>query len=103
VSKQHELTAVAYDKKGKVICVAQNSYTKTHTQQAHYARRAGKPGAVYLHAEIRAILKANALRKQIHHLAVFRYDRKGRPALAKPCEICQLAIEEHGIKMVTHT
>lgn len=101
MSKRQELTAIAYDKKGRVISIGRNSYVRTHTIQFKYAAMAGKPGAIYLHAEIDAIIRARG--KPIHKLFVSRVGHHGKYALAKPCPICQRAIDAYGIKYVEHT
>ena len=100
MSRRYEITALAYDKRGRLLSVGRNSYTRTHPLQAKYGRRAGKPNAIYLHAELSALLKA---REQVHKLVVLRYDKDGNPALAKPCPACQLAIREFGVKNVEYT
>lgn len=100
MSKKHEITALAYDKRGKLLAVGRNSYVKTHPLQASYGRRTGRPNAVYLHAELAALVKAGAA---VHKLVVLRYHKNGTPALAKPCPACELAIHEFGVKIVEHT
>ncbi len=96
------LTAVIYDKRGKVISVGQNSYVKTHPLQAKYAALAGMPDKQFLHAEIHAIVKCKDL-SRAHKIFVSRWDKKGQPALAKPCPVCMSAIESAGIEIVEHT
>ena len=96
------LTAVIYDKKGRVLSVGRNSYTKTHTIQAMYAKSNGNPEAVFLHAEIDAIVRCRDL-SRAHKIFVARYERNGSPRIAKPCPICQSAIEAAGIKIVEWT
>lgn len=98
--RQH-IEAIAYDKRGREICRATNSYSKSHPIQHYFAKRAGKPGAIYLHAEIACLLRAG--RNVIHRLEIVRINKLGKPALAAPCPICQLAIEAWGIKHVIHT
>lgn len=100
MSRRYEITAIAYDKRGKVLSVGRNSYTKTHPLQAHYGRKSGRPNAIYLHAELRALLLA---REQVHKLVVLRYDKDGKPAMAKPCPACQLAIREFNVRQVEYT
>ena len=100
MARKYEITALAYDKLGKLLSVGRNSYTKTHPLQAQLGRRTGKPDAIYLHAELAALLKA---REQVWKLVVLRYDKEGKPALAKPCPSCQLAIKQFGVKHVEHT
>ena len=101
MSRRQHLTAIAYDKKGKIISIGNNSYVRTHTVQAKYAAKAGKPGAVFLHAEIDALIKARG--KPIHRIFVSRVSISGEYVLAKPCKICQMALAEYGVKIVEHT
>lgn len=98
--KRFELTAFAYDKRGRLLSIGRNSYIKTHSLQAKFAKKAGRPQAIYLHAELVALLKS---RQQVHKLVVVRYNKDGSPGNAKPCEICQLAIEAFNVKHVEHT
>lgn len=97
---KHQITALAYDKRGRLLSIGRNSYTKTHRLQAHYASKVGRPAAIYLHAELSALLKA---RGRVHKLVVLRYGKKGQPLLAKPCAACQLAIHDFNVKIVEHT
>ena len=98
--KRFDLTAFAYDKRGRLLAVGRNSYIQTHPLQAKFAKKAGRPQAIYVHAELAALMKA---RQQVHKLVVFRYNKDGSPGNAKPCEICQLAIEAFNVKYVEHT
>lgn len=100
MSKKHKITALAYDKRGRLLSVGTNSYIRTHPLQAKYGMKAGKPAAVYLHAELHALLKA---REQVHKLVIVRFHKNGQPALAKPCPACQLAIKDFKVKVVEHT
>lgn len=102
MTKKQVMTAIIYDKQGRVISVGQNSYIKTHPLQAKYAKRLGENEKVFLHAEISAITKCRDLTKA-HKMVVFRYDANGNPMLAKPCAICETAIDETPIKIVEHT
>ena len=100
--KQHHVTAVIYDRKGKVLSIGQNSYVKTHPQQAHHAKKVGLPEKQFLHAEIAAIVKCRNLKKA-HKIFVSRWSSEGSPLLAKPCPICESAIKAAGIHIVEHT
>lgn len=100
MSRKYDITAMAYDKKGKLLAVGRNSYVKTHPLQAKFAKEAGKEHAVYLHAELSALLKSRA---KVHKLVVFRYDAAGNPANSRPCAACQLAIKYFGVRHVEHT
>jgi len=101
-SNKHALTAVITDKRGRVLSIGQNSYVKTHPLQAHYAKKVGLHHKVYLHAEMSAIVKCRDLSKA-HKISIFRYNKKGDPMYAKPCPICQNAIEIAGIKNIEYT
>lgn len=100
-TQKYFINARCYDKRGKLLSVAFNSYTKTHPLQAYFAQRVNLPEKEYLHAEIAAILKAKG--KKIHRIVVERFDKHGQPALAKPCLICNEAIKAYGIKVVEFT
>lgn len=99
---RQDITAFCYDKRGKLLSVGHNSYVKTHRLQAYYGAKAGKPGRIYLHAELDALIKARKSGKDIHKLVVVRKGASGY-LLAKPCESCQLAIVEFNVKKVEHT
>lgn len=101
MNHKHLIVARAYDKRGRLLARSANSYTQTHPIQAKYARLAGKPNSIYLHAEIACLLRAGT--KPIHKLVVERYHKNGNPALAKPCVICQRAIRDWGVKIVEYT
>ena len=102
MTKRFTVTALIYDKRGRVLSVGSNSYVKTHPLQAEHARRAGEPYKVYLHAEIAAIVKCKSLDKA-HRISIFRFLEDGSPAEARPCCICQSAITAAGIKIIEHT
>lgn len=101
-SNQHVLTAIIYDKRGRILSIGKNSYTKTHTIQAFHAKKVGMEKKVFLHAEIDAIVKCRDLDKA-HKISVFRYGKNGKPLNAMPCPICQSAIKESGIKKIEFT
>jgi tRNA(Arg) A34 adenosine deaminase TadA len=102
MSSLQDITAIIYDKRGKVLAIGKNSYLKTHPYQAKMAHKCGMPEKQYLHAEISAIIKCRDLTKA-HRILVTRLNKHGEPALAKPCPVCQSAIDASGIKYVEHT
>lgn len=101
MSRKQIITAIAYDKHGNVLSIGKNSYVKTHTIQGKYAKKVGRPSAVYLHAEIDALIRAR--RKHVYRMFVSRVGRNGAYALAKPCPICQAALDDYGVKIVEYT
>lgn len=100
-SKKHLILAKCFDKKGNLLSVAHNSYEKTHPLQKQFAVRAGQPYREYLHAEMLAMIRAKG--KPIYKLTIERYDAKGNPMLAAPCEVCVAAIKEFQVKQVFYT
>lgn len=100
--KRHHIIATVRDKKGRVLAMACNSYTKTHPLQAKYASLCGLPDKQFLHAEVAVILRVRDLSKA-HSIKVERYNAKGLPVCAKPCIICQRVIDASGIENVEWT
>ena len=100
--KQFNIVATVYDKRGRKLTEGTNSYTKTHTLQAKFAVQVGLDDKVFLHAEISALSKLKKHHKP-YRIVVERYKENGEPALARPCPVCQAAIESHGITLVEWT
>ena len=100
--KKQNITAIIYDKRGRILSVGKNSYVKTHPLQAQLARKVGRIHCIFLHAEIQAIIKCEAIEKA-YRIVVTQYDNDNKPCLAKPCIICMEAISSVGIKVVEHT
>lgn len=95
-------TATVYDKHGRVLGTAQNSYIKTHPKQAAFAKKAKIPLACFLHAEVLAIIRAQK-NGTPYKISVERYFKNGETAMAKPCPICEIAIKESGISKIEYT
>ena len=102
MATKQEITAIIYDRKGRVLSVGKNSYFKTHTLQAKHAEKVGMPDKQYLHAEIHAITKCRDLDKA-YRIFVTRIGKNGQPMLAKPCPVCESAIRATGIEIVEWT
>lgn len=103
MSKQRQhVTSIVYDKSGRVLAIGQNSYVRTRKMQVFHAWKVGKPEKTMVHAEIDALSKVKDLRKA-HRIAVTRLLKDGSTALAKPCKVCQSAIEAAGIQVVEFT
>lgn len=99
---KHRIKAVIKDKKGRILSCGWNSYIKTHPIQAKYANQVNLPLKQYLHAEIHAITRCKDLDKA-YSIEVYRYTKDGKPANAKPCKICQKALQDIGIQHIYHT
>lgn len=102
MKQRQQITAVIYDRKGRVLSVGQNSYVKTHPLQVKHANKTGHPEKQFLHAEVHAIVRCRDLSKA-YRIFVSRWDKNGNEALAKPCPVCISAIRAAGIKIVEHT
>ena len=100
-SSKYLIIACTYDKRGSIIEIRYNNYKKTHPIQSYFAKKVGRPEAIYLHAEIYAILASKT--KDIYGIAVARIDRNGNCVLAKPCTICQEVIKAYGIQEIMYT
>lgn len=100
-TKRQDVTAFAYDKRGRLLAVGKNSYAKTHRLQAHYGNKAGNSSRIYLHAELDALIRGSK-RGCIHKLVVVRQGASGY-LLAKPCPSCELAILDYNVKITEHT
>lgn len=101
--RRFRVIARALDKKGRVICTRTNSYTLSHPVQKHFAVLAGRPEAIYVHAEIASLIASKKLGKEVHTLLIARVNNAGEAIQAAPCEICSLAIKKFGVKEIIHT
>jgi len=91
--------AAAIFKRKRLLAVGYNK-DKTHPLQGRFCKH---PDALFLHAEIDAILKCRDISKA-HRIFVSRHTRSGGFGSAKPCPICQDAINTMTpIKIIEHT
>lgn len=99
---KQNVTAIIYDKHGRVLSIGKNSYIKTHPLMSRLGDKVGRPQKIYLHAEVHAIIKCRNIDKA-YKMVIIRINNKGETMCAKPCPICELAIKEAGIKKVEFT
>lgn len=99
--RKHVIKATIFDKKGRVLSVGYNSYERTHPKMKKLACKVNLPHKEFLHAEVSALIKVKSGKP--YKILVERYDSKGRPKMAAPCPVCQLAIKQAGIKFVEYT
>lgn len=102
MTTRQQITAIIYDRRGRVLSIGQNSYVKTHPLQAHHAQKVGLDDKIFLHAEIAAITRCPDL-SRAYRILVTRYDSRGNPVLAKPCPVCASAIAATQIRHIEHT
>ena len=100
-NKQHIIVAHAYDKRGRILAVATNSYKKTHPLQSYFAEKVGQPERHFLHAEIACLVRCKD--QSIHTLRIWRYGKDGQLLCAKPCGICMEAIKAFGPKEIWYS
>jgi len=100
MNNRQQITAIIYDKRGRILSIGQNSYKKSHPRQAELAAKVGEPYKYFLHAEIAALVKC---RGTPYKIRIERKDKTGNLKLSKPCQICELAIKEAGIKFVEYS
>ena len=78
--------------KGKrIVAASTNLPAKSHPMQARYAQKSGHPRRIYLHAEMRCLLRAT---KSADTIYVARVSKYGDLRMAKPCATCSLALEQ---------
>ena len=88
--------AMFTDKRYNVLCVAGNTYVKTHPQQALWAKKIGSPDKQCLHAEMRAaiMLAKSGKANNAKFLYVAAVSTSGNILCAKPCAVCQMMLDE---------
>lgn len=93
---------VAFGTVGKrIVAVGINSFCDSSRRQRDLARRTRNPERVYDHAEVRLLARLGS--RHCTSVWVLRLLRDGRSGLAKPCEVCQLALRQQGIKHVWYS
>ena len=88
--------------KGKVVSKGVNQDTKSHPLQARLADIVGLGDKIYLHAEVSALVKC---RTDADTIVVARLGGHDHDELrnAKPCPICQLALQQAGITNIYYS
>lgn len=99
---KYRLCAIITDKRGRILSIGTNSYKKSHPRQAYYAVKCGNKDAIFLHAEIDALVKVKYTDTP-YAIYIARVNNQGQSRLAKPCNICLNAIKDAGIEKVYYT
>ena len=94
----YKIGAACFDKRKKLLSVGWNKQ-KTHTLQYKFACQVGQPLRAMLHAEIDALIKC---KHEAYYIVVVRLTKTGL-AIAKPCPVCERAIQEAGVKYILFT
>lgn len=99
-SKKFFVICAALDHHNNIISIGQNSYQKTHPMQSRLAIKSGNASREYLHAEIASLVKC---RHDVESIMVIRMTSKGLIRMARPCNICTLALREAKVRYVYYT
>ncbi len=88
--------------KGKrVLSVGVNSFVKSSSFQQECAKELGFHDKKYLHAEISGLIKCKSA--LINSILVISWDKKGKLRNSMPCQVCQLAVAQKGIRKIYHS
>lgn len=102
--KRYVIIASSYDKRGRLIYSCTNSYTDSSSLQRYYAIKAGHPERKFNHAEVRCLeISILKMKQKVDKLLVVRMDSNGNYKDARPCEVCQLALKDFGIRTVLYS
>lgn len=101
--KRYSITASAFDKRGRLIASANNSYKDSSALMRFYARKVGKQHCKWNHAEIACLNKVMKMNKIVDTLVIVRYDCSGMLKDSRPCEICQEAISDFKVRKVIYS
>jgi tRNA(Arg) A34 adenosine deaminase TadA len=102
VSVKSNITAICFDKKGRVLSVGKNSFTKTHPLQKKYADLCGLGDKIYMHAEVHAVVQVKEP-ENIDSILVTRFNKSGKPVRVDVCVICQSLLKVIGVKNIRTT
>jgi deoxycytidylate deaminase len=96
-SKKYWVIAASLDHHNNIISIGENSYQKTHPMQSRLSLKCGNRNREYLHAEIASLVKNRSI---VESIMVVRMTSTGLVRMARPCNICNLALREAGIKYI---
>jgi len=101
-NKKQNICAIITDRRGNVLSIGTNSYSKSSPLQKMYADRVGEVHKIFNHAEIDCIKKLPYHCKP-ENIFVARISKSGKSLPAFPCRICQEALKDLGIKGIITT
>ena len=102
IQRDHKFYVIAatLDKRGRIIAIGENSPIKTHPLMKEYAVKAHRAYGQFLHAEVYALVKSQ---RKVSSIVVIRVNNNGDMALAKPCSICMIAINEAKVRNIWYS
>lgn len=101
---QYIVTAYIKDKRGKILSIGKNSYTKTHPRMVKLGKKVGylNQEKSNIHAEVDAINKCRLLDK-MYVIEIYVYsERSNTYRKSKPCDVCETAIRLAKIPFVNY-
>lgn len=99
-TRKYFVICASLDHHNNILSIGQNSYQKTHPMQSRLAIKSGNASREYLHAEIASLVKN---RVKPSAIVVVRMTAGGLIRMARPCNICTLALREAGVRYVYYT
>jgi len=96
-TKKYWVIAASLDHHNNIISIGENSYQKTHPMQSKFSIKTGNHDREYLHAEIASLVKNRSAAESI---MVIRMTSSGSIKMARPCNICNLALREAKIRFI---
>lgn len=105
---RHKIGAVIV-KGRKVVSIGFNTLSKSHPLQAYYASCVGREEAIYLHAEMAAIVATGVANKACAGdlegctIYVFRRGLDGKVRMSRPCKSCMKALKDFGIRCIVYS
>ena len=89
--------------RNEVISTGYNR-SKSSPSQGIWSARAGRPEAIYTHAEISCLDKLSFRDDfRLAKIYVYRETKNGTLANARPCEICTMALKAYGVNHIFYT
>lgn len=88
--------------RNEIISTGYNRY-KSSPMQGVWAEKAGRPEAIYTHAEMSCLDKLKHGDYSLAKIYVYRETKTGELGISKPCEICTMALKHFNIRHVFYT
>ncbi len=98
--QNYYVLCASLDNHNNIISLGKNSYQKTHPLQKRLAKKCGNGNRSYLHAEIASLVKN---RQKPFSIIVIRMTIKGIVRMARPCNICTLALREAQVRYMYYS
>ena len=98
---QHRVYSIVYDKRGRTLSEASNTYTKSSPIMKSLGEDVGMPEKQFWHAECLAIHRI-PYGSLPYRIVIARVNREGESLPSAPCKVCANAIKKRGIEVIEH-